>query len=88
MTFFSDAAAADSAAQPSERGIAPERRDRRRDGRAVVFVVDGNRAVIRGVSPRPLGPDRVTVSGGVAPGEMVVVEAPAGLMDKARVRIK
>jgi hypothetical protein len=59
-----------------------------RDGRAVVFVVDGNRAVLRGVSPRPLGPDRVSVNGGVAPGEMVVVEAPAGLTDNARIRVK
>jgi len=57
-------------------------------GRAVVFVVEGDRAVMRGVSPRPLGQDRVIVSGGLAPGEMVIVEAPAGLGDKTRVKVK
>jgi hypothetical protein len=43
---------------------------------------------MRGVSPRPLGQDRVIVSGGLAPGEMVIVQAPAGLSDRSRVRVK
>ena len=61
---------------------------RDREGRAVVFVVDGDRAMARSVSPRPLGPDRVSVSGGLAAGEKVVVEAPEGLADRARVRVR
>jgi HlyD family secretion protein len=56
-------------------------------GRAVVYVVEGDRAVARGVSPRPLGADRVAVSGGLAPGEAVIVEAPAALKNNARVRV-
>ena len=61
---------------------------REAQGRAVVYVVEGDRAVMRGVSPRPLGQDRVIVSGGLAPGERVIVEAPAGLSDKTRVKVK
>jgi len=61
---------------------------RETQGRAVVYVVEGDRAVMRGVSPRPLGQDRVIVSGGLAPGERVIVEAPAGLSDKTRVKAK
>ncbi len=61
---------------------------REAQGRAVVYVVEGDRAVMRGVSPRPLGADRVIVSGGLAPGELVIVGAPATLADKARVKVK
>ena len=61
---------------------------REREGRAVVFVVEGNRAVARSVSPRPIGPDRVSVSAGLAAGEKVVVEAPEGLADRSRVRVR
>ena len=58
------------------------------EGRAVVYVVKKGRAVMRSVSPRPLGQDRVAVSGGLAPGELVIVEAPSTLADKTRVRVK
>ncbi len=57
-------------------------------GRSMVFVVEKNRAAARPVSPRPLDVDRVTVSSGLAPGELVIVEAPATLKDKARVRVR
>ena len=66
----------------------PKSAVRESEGRAVVYVVEQGRAVMRGVSPRPLGGDRVIVSGGLAPGEMVIVEAPADLTDKSRVRVK
>jgi len=59
-----------------------------RDGRAVVYVVEGDRARTRGITPRPLAGDRVLVSGGLAPGELVVVEAPSNLSDNSRVRVK
>jgi multidrug efflux pump subunit AcrA (membrane-fusion protein) len=58
------------------------------DGRSVVFVVERGRAAARAVSPRPLDADRVAVSGGLAPGENVIVEAPATLKDRARVRVR
>ena len=58
------------------------------EGRAVVFVVESGRAAMRGISPRPLAGDRVAVTGGLAAGEMVVVEAPSTLTDNARVKVK
>ena len=66
----------------------PKHAVRESEGRAVVYVVEEGRARMRGVSPRPLGQDKVIVSGGLAPGEMVIVEAPAGLSDQSRVRVK
>jgi RND family efflux transporter MFP subunit len=61
---------------------------REREGRAVVYVVDGGRAMARGVAPRPLGPDRVMIGSGLAAGELVVIEGPQDLADRARVRVR
>jgi len=66
----------------------PRQAVRESEGRAVVYVVEEGRARMRGISPRPLGQDRVIVSGGLAAGDRVIVEAPAGLADKSRVRVK
>ncbi len=66
----------------------PSKAVREAEGRAVVYVVEQGRAVMRCVSPRPLGSDRVSVSGGLAPGELVIVAAPSTLADKNRVRVK
>jgi len=66
----------------------PKSAVREAEGRAVVYVVERGRAVMRGISPRPLSGERVAVSGGLAPGEMVIVEAPSTLADKSRVRVK
>jgi HlyD family secretion protein len=68
--------------------VIPRAAVREREGRAVVYVVEGGRAIARSVSPRPAGPDRVSVGDGIAPGEWVVVEAPAGLTENSRVRFK
>jgi len=54
----------------------------------VVFVVSGGRASMRAVSPRPLAGDRVSISGGLAPGELVVIEGPPTLADGARVKLR
>jgi len=59
-----------------------------RDGRAVVFVADEGRASQRSVGPRPYGEDRVVVTGGVAPGEQVVLDPPAALSDGDRIRTR
>ncbi len=93
VSFLSDpvpasAAAADSGAAPSAVVTIPRAAIRTVGGRAVVFVVSQGRATARGVSPRPLDADRVAVSGGLAPGEQVVVVAPATLKDKVRVRVR
>jgi hypothetical protein len=61
---------------------------REREGRAVIYVVEGDRARERAVSPRPLGADRVSLNSGLAAGEAVVLEAPPELKDKSRIRVK
>jgi len=90
-SFLADSPATGSAAGTTAVAAAvaiPKRAVREADGRAVVYVVEGGRAVMRGVSPRPLAGDRVAVSAGLAPGELVIVEAPSTLGDKSRVRVK
>jgi RND family efflux transporter MFP subunit len=87
---------ADPDSSPSSGGSAtaravvwiPRAAVREREGRAVIYVVEGDRARERAVSPRPLGADRVSVSGGLAAGEAVVLEAPPELKDKSRVRVR
>ncbi|MGH7681095.1 MAG: efflux RND transporter periplasmic adaptor subunit [Candidatus Eiseniibacteriota bacterium] len=91
VTFLADreaSGAGDGQAVASSVVLIPRAAVREREGRAVVFVVEGGRAVERGVSPRPYGEDRVAVAGGLAAGENVVVEASADLKDKARVRVR
>ena len=51
-------------------------------------VVEDGRAAVRSVSPRPMGRDRVILTGGVAAGEMVVVEGPENLADRMPVRVR
>ncbi|MGE5175071.1 MAG: efflux RND transporter periplasmic adaptor subunit [Hyphomicrobiales bacterium] len=93
VTFLADAAG-DSGAAAGAGGAAPAAVTiprgavADRDGRAVVFVVEGGRAAMRGVSPRPYGADRVAVAGGLAPDDRVVVDPPASLRDGSRVRTK
>ena len=90
VTFLSepDRPASDGGSAVPTAVWIPSAAVKEREGRAVVFVVEGNRAVARSVSPRPLGPDRVSVSAGLAPGDRVVVEAPDELTDRARVRAR
>ena len=90
VTFLADPARPAAAGEaPIAAAVAiPKAAVHDADGRAVVYVVEDGRASMRGVAPRPLGEDRVIVSGGLAPGEMVITEAPAGLSDRSRVRVK
>jgi RND family efflux transporter MFP subunit len=90
VTFLADPASSvgtAGSAMPAVVAI-PRSAVRESDGRAVVYVVEQGRAMMRGISPRPLAGDRVAVSGGLAAGEMVIVEAPPTLADKSRVRVK
>lgn len=82
------AAAGDSGAALAAVVLVPKAAVRDVNGRATVFVVENGRAVARGVAPRPAGPDRVAIAGGLAPDEMVVVEGPPTLKDKTRVRVR
>ena len=68
--------------------LVPKRVVSEDNGQPVVWVVNGTKAKRRAVS---LGVDRldqVEVKSGVAPGEILIVSAPAGLTDGALVRVK
>jgi RND family efflux transporter MFP subunit len=90
VTFLADPDPAPTGGTPVATGAVtvPTAAVREREGRAVVFVVEEGRAVARSVSPRPMGTDRVVLTGGVAPGEMVVVEGPENLADRMPVRVR
>ncbi len=55
---------------------------------AIVWVVNNGTASRRPVVPGPDRIDLVEVRSGLVPGETVILNAPAGLTDRARVRIK
>ena len=68
--------------------LVPRRAVTEQNGQSVVWVITGNAAARR---PVVLGADRidqVEVKSGVAAGEMVILNAPAGLGDRALVRVK
>ena len=88
VTFLGEPGRAPEGTPVATAVTVPRSAVRESEGRAVVYVVEQGRAILRGVSPRPLGGDKVVVSGGLAPGEMVIVEAPATLRDQSRVRVK
>jgi RND family efflux transporter MFP subunit len=91
VTFLADAEPAPGAGGPAAHGTAvslPREAVREVGGSTVVFVVEGGRASMRAVSPRPLAGDRVSVGGGLAPGELVVVGGPPNLKDRDRVKVR
>ena len=59
-----------------------------RDGRDVVLVMHGGRAERRAVTVSKTRLDEAVISAGVAAGEKVIVDSPAGLMDGAAVTEK
>ncbi|UGB38497.1 efflux RND transporter periplasmic adaptor subunit [Frateuria soli] len=59
----------------------------RRDGHEVVFVVQGERVQQRSVEAQVRGDQRL-LTGGVQPGDTVVVSPPADLRDGAAVRVE
>ena len=93
VTFLADAAApggsaAGGSAVASAAVTIPKGAVAEREGRAVVFVAERGRAAQRSVGPRPYGNDKVVVSSGLAPGEMVVLDPPIALADGARIHTK
>jgi membrane fusion protein (multidrug efflux system) len=58
-----------------------------RGGRSVVFVVDGQRAVLRNVSLGLGNDEQVEVREGVEPGDRIVVRGLETLIDGTRVRV-
>lgn len=91
VTFLSDAADAApgaDAAAPAAAVSVPRGAVRDLGGKTVVFVVERGRAAARVVSPRPFGEGRVSLGGGVAPGELVITDGPPDLRDRDRVRVR
>jgi RND family efflux transporter MFP subunit len=58
------------------------------EGRDVVFVVQNGRAERRAVTVSSTGGDEAVIGAGIATGERVVVDSPAGLSDGAAVKEK
>jgi membrane fusion protein, multidrug efflux system len=67
--------------------VAPRDAIAERAGRSVVFVLDGQRAVLRNVSLGLGDDERVEVRNGVKPGERIVVRGLETLTDGTRVRV-
>ena len=68
--------------------LVPKRTVTGQGGQSIVWVVSNGTAARRAVT---LGADRldqVEVKSGVVPGEMIVVNPPAGLVDRGPVRVK
>ena len=81
-------AASATAAAPAPVMLVPKRAVIGQGAQTVAWVVSGNTASKRSIV---LGADRldqVEVRSGLVPGEAVIVGAPAGLTDRARVRMK
>jgi RND family efflux transporter MFP subunit len=72
--------------KPASTGVAVPRAAVRQDqGRDIVLVVQNHLAERRPVSVASSTGDEATISAGVAAGERVIVDGPAGLADGARV---
>jgi HlyD family secretion protein len=82
---FRDTAAAPAAGAP-RLVLLPKAAVQAADGRDIVFVVAGGRAERRAVTVTSTVNDEVTLSAGVAAGEKVILNPPAGLADGASVR--
>jgi RND family efflux transporter MFP subunit len=80
-------AAVDAAAAPPTI-LVPKRAVVERDGQSIVWVVAGGAVSRRVVTAGAVRLDQVEVRNGVAPGETVVVNPPATLVDRGLVRVK
>jgi multidrug efflux pump subunit AcrA (membrane-fusion protein) len=68
--------------------LVPKRAVTAQDGQSIVWVVTGNTASRRAVTVGPERIDQVEITSGVIPGETLILNAPAGLSDRALVRVK
>ena len=78
---FRDAGGGAAANQPGRFVIVPKTAVRNADGRDVVFVFQGGRAERRAVTVASARDAEAELSAGVAAGEMIVLDPPAGLAD-------
>ena len=87
VSFLRDEPAAGQAST-APRVIVPKAAVRSADGRAIVFVVKGDRVERRAIGIGLETGDLVEVSSGVSAGERVVVEAPQTLKDGDKVKVQ
>jgi HlyD family secretion protein len=87
VSFLRDEPAAGQPRTAVARAIVPKSAVRSIDGRAVVFVVAGDRVERRAVSVGEENGDRVEVLSGVSAGERVVVDGPQNLKDGDKVKV-
>lgn len=85
--FFSERAP-DEAAASGPRILVPKSAIRADAGKAIVFVLRGDRVERRAVTAGIEDGDQVEVLSGLSAGELVVVEGPPTLADGARVKVK
>jgi RND family efflux transporter MFP subunit len=76
-----------AAVQPKAALVVPRRALRKDGDRDVVFVVQGDKAERRAVGVGPAPGDEAVITSGLSAGEKVVVEAPADLVDGAKVAV-
>jgi hypothetical protein len=68
--------------------LVPKRAVSEQNGRTIVWVVTDGTAAPRQVTLGAERIDQIEVKSGVMPGETVIIDAPAGLTDRARVRVR
>src|SRR5262249_55001121 len=68
--------------------LVPKRAVAEENGQTIVWVVTGNTASRRTVTLGEERIDQIEAKSGVIPGETLILNPPAGLIDRARVRVK
>jgi RND family efflux transporter MFP subunit len=88
VSFLEEANKGGALAPPVARGaLVPATSIVQRDGKSVVFTIDGDRAHVRAVSPGQANGDQRLVDA-VSAGTRVVRQPAAELMDGARIQVK
>jgi RND family efflux transporter MFP subunit len=86
VSFLNERAPQGEQAAPRARLLVPKTAIRNDNGTSIVFVVREDRAERRAVRVGAADGERVEVISGINPGERVVVDGPATLVDGARVK--
>jgi hypothetical protein len=85
-SFLAERAAETSKEPPRPRLLVPKTAVRASEGASVVFVVRDDRVERRAVKVGAEDGGQIEVASGLSPGERVVIEGPATLVDGARVK--
>lgn len=88
VSFLEEKATGDAAAAPPPKGVlVPGSAIARRDGRDVVFAVDGDRVRAKAVTPGATFGD-LRAAEGIAVGERIVRQPPGEMQDGAKIEVK